>query len=140
RETPAHDHVHGHRARSWSFPPDVVFARARLADRLDRIASGSDLAPVARLKGLFRTDEGTFLIEIAGGRVHERPSGARRESRLDVLVADGDEAAFAKIEAALAAARQTPEEQAAQSDRLEVVLPDGRRAVFGREALAALPR
>ena len=123
---------HGARALSRAWDPEEVFDRARLHEAL-RGASGDLL----RLKGLFRTAEGTFLLEIAGGRVHERASPYRRDSRVDLL-GRAPERLTTALEA-LEAARLTPEERAVDPDRIEVVRPDGTRLAFDRAALTALP-
>lgn len=145
-----HDHAHdhdaacevcgpstvGHVARSATWGPDVTFSRARLEAALTRaIADG---VPLARVKGLFRTDEGTLLVEVAGGRVHARPSPYRRDSRADVIVR-GDTAALDAVFSGLSAARSTDEEARIDRERLEVVRPDGTRRGFDRDALRALP-
>jgi G3E family GTPase len=128
----AHDHdhpPHGFVARSWRWPPDRVFHRGRL---LDAIAG----MPADRAKGLFRTDEGVILLQKAGGRMDEEPSGWRTDSRADVITRDPDvlEAASVRFERAFA----TPEERAARGQLLEVAGP-GPSRTYDRAALAALP-
>lgn len=134
-----HEHVHGthgHLVRSWSWPPEAVFVRQRLHEVLARLAAG-ELGPVARLKGLVRTEEGVELVEIAGGQVHARPSDHRRESRLDVIV-PVEGAPLQALGDLLAQALRRPDELA-PGGVLEVALPDGRRRTFDRPTLRDLP-
>lgn len=126
-------------ARSWIWPGDVVFDRERLADAVARLATGRAGARLARLKGLFRTAEGVYLVEVAGGRLHDRPSGHRRDSRVDVVMEGGDPAPLDLAGEWLSAARMSEEELRVDPERLEVVRPDGTRAVLGRTDLIALP-
>ena len=88
----AHDSTAGYRVRSWRWSEDTVFARARLTDALARLATGGAGAPLARLKGIFRTQEGVYRIEVAGKSVDERPSSFRRDSRVDVILSSDDDA------------------------------------------------
>jgi len=140
RVAPGHDHAHdsteGHRARSWQWPAGVVFSGRRLREALAELAKGP--SPVARFKGIFRTEEGTSRLEIAGGVLHDRLTSYRRDSRADAIVR-GDDAELDAIERRLEAALLRPEELAVDPNRIEWVLPDGR--VFGvdRAALVALP-
>jgi G3E family GTPase len=138
-----HDHAghvgHGFAARSWRWAPDVVFCRERLVDALARLASGGAGAPLERMKGLFRTDEGVVRLEIASGDVIDRPSAWRRDSRVDVFVAAEGAEALDRAGAWLEAARMTAGELSALARRLQVVRPDGSFVTVDREALAALP-
>jgi G3E family GTPase len=133
-----HDHDHDHAstegfaAESRAWAPDVVFSRERLERALGELSSR-----VERAKGLFRTEEGTFLAEIAGGRVHLRASGHRRDSRADLIVAGTSvPGAIWKV---LEAAVLREDEKAAVANAVEVVLPDGRRPLLTRAELEALP-
>lgn len=125
-ERRAHGHeTHGMHARSVVWSPEVRFRR--------------DLPLVeglARLKGLFRTPEGTFLVEVAGGHRHERPSPWRRDSRVDLLARDP-----ALLDAAVEAleqARLSEDELVLDPHRIEVVRPDGTRLDVDRRALRQL--
>jgi G3E family GTPase len=141
----AHDHDHDHDDRhcghastdgfaseSRIWPADTVFSRDRLGDALARLVVGG---AIARIKGLFRTDEGTFLVEVAGGRVHERASAWRRDSRVDVIATADPHPAITGIEAAIL----RDDERAIAADAIEVVLPDGTRRTLDRAALDGLP-
>ncbi|MCE2390092.1 MAG: GTP-binding protein [Proteobacteria bacterium] len=77
----AYDSTQGFTARSWLWAPDVSFSRERLADALARLATGRAGARLARFKGIFRTQEGVYRIEVAGGDVSERLTGYRRDPR-----------------------------------------------------------
>jgi G3E family GTPase len=140
-DAPDHDHpdsTHGFRARSLQWSPEAVFGRDRLLTALEELAEGRGGTAVARLKGIFRTLEGVSRIEIAGGALHEEPTSYRRDSRVDVIVADAD-AALDRIATALAGAVLDPSEITLDANRIEVVLPEGSVHGIDREALAALP-
>ena len=130
------DSTAAHRTRSWRWSPDVVFSGRRLREALQKWAGGAE--PLARFKGIFRTEEGTFRLEIAGGAVHERPSSHRRDSRADAIV-DGGEEALDRIGDQLGAAALDASELRLDTQRIEWVLPDGRVSGLDREALLALP-
>lgn len=139
--TPAADHTStaGFAARSWVFAPDIVFARSRLDALLhDLVRDGAE-----RVKGLFRTDEGVFLLEVAGRSVHTRPSGYRRDSRVDVIMRglEGDaDATWQALAGALESTMLTDAERALTAETLEIVRPGEAEPVrFTREALLALP-
>lgn len=132
----AHDHDHDHAstegfvARSWRWDEVAVFSAAKLRAALKRLVA------VERVKGLFRTDEGVLLMEIAGGRVHERLAARRVASAVDVIAASDDEA-----DTALREIRDTRLDPAALKARsgLTVVLPDGHERRFDRWSVEALP-
>jgi G3E family GTPase len=139
---PSREHVHhhepsteGHHARSWQWSPDVIFSGQRLRDALARLAGDSS---VARLKGIFRTEEGVSRLEIAGGTLHDRLTSFRRDSRCDAI-ARGDASALDRVGAALEAAMLRDEERQRDPNRIELVLPDGRVHVVDRAELIALP-
>jgi G3E family GTPase len=143
RRRPVHEHEHdhapstsGHHARSWHWSPEVVFSGRRLRDALSALVSDPS---VARLKGIFRTEEGVSRLEIAGGVLHDRLTSFRRDSRADAI-ARSDERALDRIGAALAAAVLRDEERRIDPNRIELVLPDGRVHAVDRASLAALPR
>ena len=126
----------GHRARSWRWSPEVVFSARRLREALQKWAGGGE--PVARFKGIFRTEEGVSRLEIAGGVVHDRTSSHRRDSRADAIVAGGEEA-LDRIGEVLTAATLSEAELRLDANRIEWVLADGRVHGLDREALLALP-
>jgi G3E family GTPase len=127
--------VHGHRARTWSFGPAVVFDHERLVDFLAAWAAGrADVPPLVRLKGVFQTNQGVWSLQIAGTTAHEAPSSYRRGSRVDVIVRDGDPAALDALNLAWEAARST----ATPADGLEVITPSGRR-IWTVSDLAGVP-
>jgi G3E family GTPase len=140
----AHDHdradsTAGFGARSWRWAPDAVFSRERLLDALARLAAGAAGAPLARLKGIFRTQEGVYRLEVAGGDVRDRLTAYRRDSRVDVIVRSEDPAVLERAGAWLEAALLRPDELRLDLDRIELVLPDGRVHLVDRELLAGLP-
>lgn len=87
----------GFRRRSWCWPPEVVFSQERLVAALARLATGRSGAELVRFKGIFRTQAGVHRLEVAGGRVDDRPSEHRRDSRLDVIVRAGDESPLDRV-------------------------------------------
>jgi G3E family GTPase len=140
----AYDHAHastaGWAARSFRWSPELVFSRERLARAALRASQGLAGARLARMKGIFRTQEGFVLLEIAGGALHEERSHHRRDSRADVIFEDPDaDAAAERLAGWLAGAVQSEKEAAARADEVELALPDGRVRIVRREELAALP-
>jgi len=101
-----HEHDHGEgpdasteawTSRSFRWAPTVLFAAERLARAAMRMQQGLAGAPLARLKGVFRTEEGVRQLEVAGGQLHQERSAHRRDSRLDVILEGGDDAAFERV-------------------------------------------
>jgi G3E family GTPase len=136
----AHASTEGWAARSFRWSPEGVFSRERLSRAALRASQGLAGAPLARLKGIFRTPEGFVLLEIAGGALHEERSHHRRDSRADVIF-EGPAAAAAaeRLAGWLAGAVQSEKEAALRADEIELALPDGRVRIVRREELAALP-
>jgi G3E family GTPase len=140
----AHDHgradsVAGFGARSWRWAPEAVFSRERLLDALARLAGGAAGAPLARLKGIFRTQEGVYRVEVAGGDVTDRLTAYRRDSRVDVILRSEDPATLERAGGWLEGALLSPAELKLDLERIELVLPDGRVHLVDRELLAGLP-
>ncbi len=131
--------THEHVARSVAWSADTVFSRDRLTEALAKAVTGRAGAPVARLKGLFRTPEGVFLLEVAGNRVHERLSSYRRDSRVDLIVAAEHRDTLQTVVDWLEGAVMSATELAVDATRLEVVLPSGARHQLDRDDLLALP-
>lgn len=135
REVP-HDHDHDHAstdgfvARSWRWDEVAVFSAAKLRAALTRLVA------VERIKGLFRTDEGVLVLEVAGGRVHERLAARRVASAVDVIAATEDEA-----DTALRAIRDARLDPATLKGRagITVVRPDGHERRVDRWDLEGLP-
>ncbi len=140
-----HDHAHGadstrgFAARSWRWSPEVVFSRERLLDALARLATGAAGAPLARLKGIFRTQEGVYLLEVAGGDVHDRLTSHRRDSRVDVIVASEEPGPLEAAGRWLEDAVMRDDELQLDTERIELVLPDGRVSLVDRDLLTGLP-
>jgi G3E family GTPase len=135
----AHASTAAHSVRSFRWSPETVFSRERVSRAALRASEGLAGAPLARWKGIFRTDEGVLLLEVAGGQMHEERSPFRRDSRLDVILVGGGEEAFARIANWLAGAALDDAERAARATRVELVFPSGRVRFVDREALLALP-
>jgi len=144
----AHEHAHqqepassvGYAAKSLRWSPDRVFSHERLARAALRASQGLAGAPLARLKGIFRTQEGALLLEVAGGSLHEERSHHRRDSRAD-LIFEGSDAGGAAERLAdwLEGAALTERERGARAEEIELALPDGRVRIVRRAELRALP-
>lgn len=131
------EHRHGHStagwvARSWLWSPERVFERERI------IAALRAVAP-ERFKGIFRTREGVFRFQVAGGELHEEPTSHRRDSRADAIVRQADAAGLERLGEALAGAALSQEELRAQAHQIEIATPDGRSQIIDRALLASLP-
>jgi G3E family GTPase len=133
------DSTEGFSARSWRWRPQAVFSRDRLLESLARLAQGDAGAPLARLKGIFRTQEGVYRLEVAGGDVVDRLSAHRRDSRVDVILQTRESAPLDAVGDWLERALLSEEELGLDAQRIELVLPDGRVHLLDRERLAALP-
>jgi G3E family GTPase len=142
----AHSHAHeladstqGFSARSWRWAPDAVFSRERLLDALARLVRGDAGARLARLKGIFRTQEGVYRLEVAGGDVHDRLTSYRRDSRVDVILQSADAAPLDRVGEWFERALLRDDELELDRERIELVLPDGRVHLVDRALLAGLP-
>jgi G3E family GTPase len=124
----------GFAARSWVWPPEIVFERSRLEAALEAARGG-----LARFKGVFRTREGVFRYDVAGGRLHEAASAHRRDSRADAIAPVAGEVLLAGLARALEGALLSPEEIEARRHAIELALPDGSSIVVDRARLLALP-
>jgi len=128
----------GYAARSYKWSADVVFSGERLGRALLRMQEGLAGAELARFKGIFRTQEGFTLFEVAGGTAHQQRSAHRRDSRADLIVRGDASGAFERIENWIAGAVLTSNEIEAAAHQIEIALPDGRVRI-GQRDLAALP-
>ena len=135
----AHASTSAHAVRSFRWSPEVVFSRERVSRAALRASEGLAGAKLARWKGIFRTDQGVVLLEVAGGQMHEERSPFRRDSRLDVILESGGEDAFPRIASWLAGAVLSDSERAANATRIELVFPNGRTRFIEREELVGLP-
>lgn len=126
-----HDHVDSYMSRSRIWPPETIFRWGKLTSALE-----TSSCAIARGKGLFRTDEGLFRLDLAGGRVSSAPSGWRRDSRLDLI--GTDEAALDSLLSSIEAATCPPQQLHAALGAIEIAWPGGGR-LFERSALSALP-
>jgi hypothetical protein len=125
--------------RSFRWSPETVFSRERVSRAALRASEGLAGARLARWKGIFRTDQGVLLVEVAGGQMHEERSPFRRDSRLDVILEGDSDDAFARISNWLAGAVLSDHERAARATRIELVFPNGRTRFIERDELIALP-
>ncbi|MFA9459793.1 CobW family GTP-binding protein [Thiohalorhabdus sp. Cl-TMA] len=92
-----HEHAHGEadgesdRTGGATWPPERQFHHGRLTAALAELAeAGVKEGEVERFKGIFHTDRGWFVLQIAGGRFTLRETPPRRDSRADWIVSDGD--------------------------------------------------
>lgn len=144
-----HDHTgdstQGFRAESWRWSVDRVFSRERVSRAVLRMSEGMAGAPLARFKGIFRTDEGFLLLEVAGGTLHEARSLHRRDSRADAIfeVGDGSHPTDSDpVELAstwLRDAVLSDRELEGKTHEIELSLPDGRVRIVSRKELLELP-
>ncbi len=134
-----HASTSAHNVRSFRWSPDTVFSRERVSRAALRASEGLAGANLARWKGIFRTDQGVLLVEVAGGQMHEERSPFRRDSRLDVILEAGGDEAFERIANWLAGAVLNDSERAARATRVELVFPGGRTRFIEREDLLGLP-
>lgn len=88
-----HRHPHASdkgRAGGWTWSPDRLFDPDQLMVNGIRLClEGVDAVPIARLKGVFRTEEGWYRMDIACGQVDMRPSRHRRDSRVEWISLTG---------------------------------------------------
>jgi len=136
----AHASTAGFSARSFRWSPELVFSRERVERAALRASQGLAGAKLARFKGIFRTQEGFLLVEVAGGTLHAERSLHRRDSRADAIFeGEQEEAAGERLAGWLAGAVLTEKERGQSAEEIELVLPDGRVRIVRRADLAALP-
>jgi G3E family GTPase len=86
-----HAHDPGIRTAGALWDAGVEFSRDGLVSRLQRLASeGLGGSPVRRFKGIFRTDRGWYLYQIAFGQVTRQVTSHRLDSRADWIVEGGE--------------------------------------------------
>jgi hypothetical protein len=101
----------------WAWPPEKVFCESRLS-RLFRKAAGPE-TPIERAKGVFHTDRGWLLLDVAGGKFHRRPTQYRAMSRCQFIAEAGQQADFGTLKHAVdgcGSARRAPPGAAAEPD------------------------
>jgi G3E family GTPase len=113
---PARD-APGFKEAGWTWPPEKVFCESRLSS-LFRNAAGTE-THIERAKGVFHTDRGWLLLEIAGGAFHRRPTQYRAMSRCQFIAEARHQAEFGALKHAVdacgSAMRSSPR-AAAQPD------------------------
>lgn len=95
---PAHD-ASDFKEAGWTWPPETVFCESRLS-RLFGNAAGSEMH-IERAKGVFHTDRGWFLLEVAGGAFHRRPTQYRAMSRCQFIAEARHQALFGALKHAV---------------------------------------
>ena len=140
--TSQHDHGHastdGFSARSLRWAPDRVFSRDRLNAAVKRLVDGESGAPLARLKGIFRTQEGVLRLEVAGGVVDARATSFRRDSRVDLIVHGAGDGPLQRAETWLVEALLGDDELRLSAERIELTLADGSARLLDRDLLLSL--
>ena len=126
-------------ARSFRWSADAVFSAERLGRAVLRMQEGLAGAELARFKGIFHTQEGFLLLEVAGGTAHQQRSAHRRDSRADVIVRGDGASAFERIGNWIEGALLSSDEIEATTHQIELALPDGRVRIVQRDDLAGLP-
>lgn len=138
---PGHHHRdsgEGYQARSLRWPPDVVFSAERLGRAILRMQEGLAGADLARFKGIFHTQEGFLLFEVASSTAHQQRSAHRRDSRADIIVNGDGTNAFERIGNWIDGAVLSSQEKEASLHQIELALPDGRVRIVQRADLVAL--
>jgi G3E family GTPase len=88
----------GYVACGWIFAPEDVFDRRKLLTLLDGIEG------VERLKGVFRTGRHWMLVNrVADGELARATIAYRRDSRVEIIAAEGNAPDWDALEAALVA-------------------------------------
>ncbi|MFP4616146.1 MAG: CobW family GTP-binding protein [Thiohalorhabdus sp.] len=107
------DHAHGHThaveeaaedpSGGATWPAARCFQHDRLTAVLEGLArEGMEDTRVERLKGVFRTERGWWVLQIANGEVKRRETPARKDSRADWIATEGrPETVRALLEGAL---------------------------------------
>jgi G3E family GTPase len=82
-----HHHHHdadADRAGGMTWEPAVVFDFDAVEQAMRRLRRGGDGQPaLERIKGIFHTPDGWYLIELASGRIESRRTDYRRDNRVD---------------------------------------------------------
>lgn len=87
--TEGHDHPTDH-SDGLLWPSEVMFRHEKLGRLfVSLMTEGVGGVKPIRVKGIFSTDEGWVLIEVARDQVFERPTEYRRDSRVDWITAEG---------------------------------------------------
>jgi G3E family GTPase len=98
----AHDPADRTGGLTW--PAATVFGHGRLVQTLTDIAeNGVDGVAIPRLKGIFHTNKGWFVMQIGDGQLTLRETPARRDSRVD-WVSDGGAVSNERMDELLEAA------------------------------------
>lgn len=83
----------------WTWPPETVFSASRLSRLFREAAEGEP--PLERAKGVFRTDRGWLLLEVAGGEFHRRTTQYRGMSRCQFIGEAGYPSDFGTLKQAV---------------------------------------
>jgi G3E family GTPase len=89
----------GFREKGWIWPPETRFDHRRLQRTLETIPGpcGISEGHTVRVKGIFRTDRGWHLMEVALEDLSERITQYRRDSRCQVILAEETEERIKEI-------------------------------------------
>lgn len=134
-----HDSIEGFVSRSWQWSPDEIFSYSRLQKVLATAVSDRENGELVRFKGIFRTQEGTSLLEIAGGTLHDRVTSYRRDSRADAIFQGTMESKLDSLEKGLEAALLADEERNLPVDRIQISPDKGKPSLVQRSKLTRLP-
>ena len=115
-----------------------MFSRDRLNAAVKRLVDGESGAPLARLKGIFRTQEGVLRLEVAGGVVDARATSFRRDSRVDLIVHGAGDGPLQRAETWLVEALLGDDELRLSAERIELILADGSARLLDRDLLLSL--
>ncbi|WP_157315066.1 GTP-binding protein [Chitinibacter sp. GC72] len=113
----------GSHSCGWIFPPQVLFASAKVAALFDELSpqgeqgalesglnaeAGLSLRGLSRAKGVFQTERDWYRFDWVEGMVGAAPSAYRRDSRFEVIVQASAAPDWAPLEARLLACLMTP--------------------------------
>jgi len=90
----------GYQGCGWVFAPDDIFDQDALTDYLGP-PGPKGLEKVERLKGVFRIGAEWILIDRARGEISVTPIAYRRDSRLEIILPEGEAVDWDEIEAEL---------------------------------------
>ncbi len=90
----------GYQGCGWIFSPEDVFKQDELVDYLGP-PGPKGLENVERLKGVFRIGAEWVLIDRTRNEISVTPIAYRRDSRLEIIIAEGESVDWGEIETAL---------------------------------------
>jgi G3E family GTPase len=98
---------HGYQGIGWIFAPEDQFRRAELMAwwKSNDLDGRIEPDPQLRMKGVFHTDDGWLLFDRVGGETTIRECAHRRDSRIEIIIADDQSIDGGEVARRLAACR-----------------------------------